>query len=127
MTSNKPGGSLTRPFDRLVLQLHALALATRDPRTPWLARLVVFLVVSYALSPIDLIPDVIPLLGYLDDLLLVPLGVALAIKLIPPAVLADCQARAAAAPARPVSYFGAALIITCWLTIAVGLVWYWWR
>lgn len=74
--------------------MSALALAYHDPRTPWAARLTAALVVAYALSPIDLIPDFIPVLGYLDDLIVLPLGIALAIRLIPPQVMADCRARA---------------------------------
>ncbi|MGZ8520314.1 MAG: YkvA family protein [Candidatus Binatia bacterium] len=72
-------------------ETHALYLAGRDPRTPWPAKVVIALVVAYALSPIDLIPDFIPVLGYLDDILLLPLGIYLALKLIPAAVLADAR------------------------------------
>lgn len=72
-------------------ETHALYLAARDPRTPWYAKLMVGMVVAYALSPIDLIPDFIPVLGYLDDLLLLPLGIFLAVKLIPTAILADAR------------------------------------
>lgn len=105
---------------------HALYLAARHPDTPWPARLLAGLVVAYALSPIDLIPDVIPLLGYLDDIILVPAGIALVLRLIPPAVMDECRARAAAAPARPRSLAGAACIVVLWL-IAAALVgrWLW--
>jgi uncharacterized membrane protein YkvA (DUF1232 family) len=72
-------------------EIHALLIAYRDPRTPWPARLWLALVVGYALSPIDLIPDFIPVLGYLDDLLLLPLGIALAVRLIPAEVMADAR------------------------------------
>ena len=75
----------------------ALYLAVRDPRTPWYAKAVAAAVVAYALSPFDLIPDFIPVLGYLDDLIVVPLGITLALKLIPEPVIADCRARASAA------------------------------
>lgn len=75
-------------------EVYALYLAYRDPRVPWYARLLAGVVVAYAFSPIDLIPDFIPVLGYLDDLLLVPLGIALVIRLIPPHVLAECRAEA---------------------------------
>src|SRR5215207_3761726 len=81
---------------RLKTETYALYLAYRDPRVPWYARVVAACVVAYDISPIDLIPDFIPLLGYLDDLILVPLGIALAIRLIPPQVLADCRAQAEA-------------------------------
>ena len=85
---------------RLEQETYAIYLAYRDPRTPWYARLFAICVVGYALSPIDLIPDPIPILGYVDDLVLVPLGIALAIKLIPPPVLADCRAQAHASTAQ---------------------------
>jgi uncharacterized membrane protein YkvA (DUF1232 family) len=77
--------------------VHALYLASRDPRVPWYAKVVAVLVVSYALSPIDLIPDFIPVLGYLDDVILVPLGVLLVIRLIPPDILAEHRSLAATA------------------------------
>ena len=79
---------------RLKLETWAVYLAYRDPRTPWYARLFVLCVVGYALSPIDLVPDFIPVLGYLDDLVLVPLGLALAIRMIPQPVLDECRERA---------------------------------
>src|SRR5918999_619753 len=79
---------------RLKRELFALHLAARDPRTPWYAKVLVAGVVAYALSPIDLIPDPIPILGYLDDLLLLPLGIYLALKMIPEPVLAECRQKA---------------------------------
>lgn len=93
----------------------AVALAMRDPRVPWYAKLLGACVVAYALSPIDLIPDFIPVLGYLDDLVLVPLGLFLVLRLIPPAVLAEHRAAAAEMAERPVSYAGAAAVILVWL------------
>lgn len=75
-------------------ETYALFLAYKDPRTPWSAKVFTGLVVAYAFSPIDLIPDFIPILGYLDDLVLVPLGIRTAIKMIPPNVLAECRAKA---------------------------------
>ena len=93
--------------------------AARDPRLPWPVRLLALAVAAYALSPIDLIPDFIPVLGYLDDLVLVPLGIALVVKLTPEPVLADARVRAAATAARPVSRAGAAVVIALWL---LGLV-----
>src|SRR6478672_4265846 len=74
--------------------VHALYLAARDPRVPWYAKALAIAVAAYATSPIDLIPDFIPVLGYLDDLIIVPLGLALAIRLVPPHVLEECRARA---------------------------------
>jgi uncharacterized membrane protein YkvA (DUF1232 family) len=100
----------------------ALWLAARDPRTPWAARLVALAVAGYALSPIDLIPDFLPVIGQLDDLIIVPLGIALAIRLVPPQLMAEFRARAVAAP-RPVSRLAAVLILLLW--VAVG--WLLWR
>lgn len=118
--------NLRRRADELRRETYALYLAYRDPRTPWLARLVAGCVVAYAFSPLDLIPDFVPVLGYLDDLVLVPLGVALALRLIPPAVMADCRARARAATDRPNSWAAAAAIIVIWLGLAaLAVVWAW--
>ena len=98
----------------------ALYLAARHPETPWYAKLFVGGVVAYAFSPIDLIPDFVPVLGYLDDLVLIPLGIALAIRMIPPNVLAECRARAQASmvSGKPVSRIAAAVIIGIWLLLA---------
>jgi uncharacterized membrane protein YkvA (DUF1232 family) len=93
----------------------AIALAMRDPRVPWYAKALGACVVAYALSPIDLIPDFIPVLGYLDDLVLVPLGLFLLLRLIPAPVMAEHRAAAAELAQRPVSYAGAAAIIVIWL------------
>ena len=102
----------------------ALYLAARDPRTPWYAKLLVAGVVAYALSPIDLIPDFIPVLGYLDDLILIPLGIALAIKIIPEIVLNDCRARVQALQAKPVSRVAGLIIVCIWLLLtALGAIW----
>ena len=79
---------------QLQSETFALYLAARDPRTPWYAKLLVAGIIAYAFSPIDLIPDFVPILGYLDDLILIPLGIALAIRMVPHAVLAECRARA---------------------------------
>jgi uncharacterized membrane protein YkvA (DUF1232 family) len=98
---------------------HAVWLAARDPRTPWYARAVAIAVAAYALSPIDLIPDFVPVLGYLDDLILVPLGLWLALRLIPPAVLADHRAAAEAAADRPVSRVAATCVILAWIAFSV--------
>ncbi|MEW5958172.1 MAG: YkvA family protein [Chloroflexota bacterium] len=99
-------------------EIYALYLAYRDPRLPWYARLVAMVVVGYAFSPIDLIPDPIPVLGYLDDLILIPLGVALALKLIPPPVMADCREQAALRQEKPANWVAAGVIITIWLLLA---------
>ena len=85
---------------RLKREVYALYLAVRDPRCPWYARLFAGMVVAYVFSPIDLIPDFIPVIGYLDDLILVPLGVMVAIRLIPPQILAESRAEAGASSRR---------------------------
>jgi uncharacterized membrane protein YkvA (DUF1232 family) len=101
--------------------VHAIYLASRDPRVPWYAKILGIAVAAYALSPIDLIPDFIPVLGYLDDLIIVPLGIALVVKLIPPDVMAEHRELATAAQDRPVSTIGGAVIIVVWI-LAVCLI-----
>lgn len=113
---------LTRLKDwasRLVRNVLALWLAARDRRVPWAARLMALLVAGYALSPIDLIPDFVPVLGLLDDLLLVPGGVWVALRLIPPPLMAELREQAARI-ARPRSSAGAAIIVLIWLGSAVA-------
>ncbi len=108
---------LSRQFKR---ETYALYLAYRDPRTPWYARLFAACVVGYAFSPIDLIPDVIPVLGYLDDLILVPLGMAVALKMIPPPVLDECRDKAQSVmeQGKPTNWAAAAVIVAIWLFLA---------
>ena len=101
--------------------------AARDPRTPWAARLLALLVAAYALSPIDLIPDFIPVLGYLDDVLLVPLGLLLVMRLLPPEVLADARRQAALRLARPRSRVAAAVVVALWLAACAVCLWWWLR
>jgi uncharacterized membrane protein YkvA (DUF1232 family) len=115
-----------RRVERLKVETFALYLAYKDPRVPWHARLFAALVVAYALSPIDLIPDFIPVLGYLDDLVLVPLGTLVAIRLIPAAVLDECRAQARA-EIRPGNAIGrrAALVVGLTWLIAIILVAVW--
>lgn len=113
----------------LKAETYALYLAAHHPATPWYAKLLVATIVAYALSPIDLIPDFIPVLGYLDDLVLLPLGIALSIRLIPAPVLAECRERARAllAGPRPASRAAAAIIVLVWLAVS-ALAGYWaWR
>jgi uncharacterized membrane protein YkvA (DUF1232 family) len=98
---------------------HAVWLAARDPRTPWYAKALAFAVAGYALSPIDLIPDFIPVLGYLDDLILVPVGLWLVLKMIPREVLAAHRATAEAAADRPVSRAAAVAVVGVWIAVAV--------
>jgi uncharacterized membrane protein YkvA (DUF1232 family) len=105
---------------QLETETYALVLALRHPRVPWVARVVAACVVGYAFSPIDLIPDFVPVLGYLDDLLIVPLGIALAIKLIPADVLAECraQSREVMAQGKPVNWIAAGVVIAVWIGLA---------
>ena len=102
--------------------MYALYLAYRDPRVPWYARVFAACVVGYAFSPIDLIPDPIPVLGYLDDLILIPLGVALAIRMIPDEVLEECRQKAHSAGDQPVNRKAAVFVVAVWLVLAVLLV-----
>jgi uncharacterized membrane protein YkvA (DUF1232 family) len=104
----------------------ALWLAARDPRTPWHAKAVAAAVAAYALSPIDLIPDFIPVLGYLDDLLIVPLGIMLAVQLIPTALMVEFRAEAAGRSDRPRSVAGAAAIAVIWLAALALVAWLVW-
>jgi uncharacterized membrane protein YkvA (DUF1232 family) len=110
----------------LKAETFALYLAARDPRTPWYAKLAVAGIVAYAFSPIDLIPDFVPVLGYLDDLVLIPAGIALAIKLVPNQVLMECRAQAQEIiqNGKPVSRVAAAVIVVIWLALtALCIVW----
>jgi len=103
----------------------ALYLAARDPRVPWYAKAVAAVVAAYALSPIDLIPDFIPVLGYLDDLLLVAGGVWLVLRLIPPDVMAELRTVAAQRlAARPASWLGAAIVVAAWIVLAAAFGWW---
>lgn len=99
----------------------ALSYACRDARTPWYAKLLTAAVVAYALSPIDLIPDFIPILGYLDDVVIVPLGLSLALRLVPAPVMAECRARAAVASERPTSRGAAVVFVLIWIALALVL------
>lgn len=110
---------------QLEVEVYALYLACRDPRVPWYAKTFTACVVGYAFSPIDLIPDPIPILGHLDDLVLVPLGVLAARRMIPAPVLAECreEARAGIGTARPVNRKAAVVIVALWLLAAAGVVW----
>ena len=105
----------------LKIEIYALYLAYRDPRVPWYAKAFVALVVGYAFSPIDLIPDFIPVLGYLDDLVLIPLGVAVALKMIPEKVMEDCRIRSkeVMTKKKPINRVAAVVIICIWLMLIV--------
>ena len=96
---------------------HALYLAARDPRVPWYAKGLAVAIAAYAASPIDLIPDFIPVVGYLDDLIIVPLGIALVIKLIPAEIMAEHRALASAAQDRPASWTAATIFVVLWIAV----------
>ncbi len=112
---------------RIKRDVVAVYFAARDPRTPMMVRLMAMAVAAYALSPIDLIPDFIPVLGYLDDLLLVPLGLLLVIRLIPVEVLAISRQKAVATLARPRSRVAAAIVVSIWLLCLAGSGYWWFR
>lgn len=108
----------------LKTEAYALGLAVKHPGTSWYAKALAAAVVAYALCPIDLIPDFIPIIGYVDDLLLVPLGIALALKLIPPQIVSECRAQAETSmqEVRPTSWIAAAIIIAIWVLTAAIVV-----
>jgi uncharacterized membrane protein YkvA (DUF1232 family) len=105
----------------LKTETHAVYLAALDPRTPWYAKALVLLVVAYALSPIDLIPDFVPVLGYLDDAIIIPAGITLALRLIPAEVMAAARATARTTPvSRGLRIAGAVIIILMWIVAVVA-------
>lgn len=116
---------LKRRASALQREAYALYIAARDPRVPWYAKAFLALVLAHTFSPVDLIPDFIPVLGYLDDLLITPLGIALALKMIPAVVMADARRQADEAwrEGKPVSRAGAVMVIAIWLLVIVAIVW----
>lgn len=105
-------------------EIHALGLACADPRTPWYAKLLATLVVGYALSPVDLIPDFIPVLGYIDDLILLPAGIYLVIRVIPGEVMAECREKARGkSTGGKARWAAAAVIVFTWLLVIFWLAW----
>jgi len=106
---------------QLRTEIDAICLAYKDPRVPWYAKLLIACVIGYALSPIDLMPDFIPVIGYVDDLILVPLGIALTLKMIPPAVLAECREKARTDTTRRkrTNWIAATLILSIWVLLAL--------
>jgi len=117
-------------LDKLKARAHTLKrdtvavwFAAKDKRTPWYARGLAILVAAYAFSPIDLVPDFIPVLGYLDDLVLVPAGIALTLKLIPPEVMADARLKAEDSLAKPATWWMTALIMVVWLSLLALIAW----
>ena len=116
-----------RRAKQLKIEIYAIYLAYKDPRVPWYARIFAACVVGYAFSPIDLIPDPIPILGYLDDLILIPLGVLLALKMIPKEVMTECRERSQEImrQGKPINRIAAIVIIAIWIlfaAIAVGFI-----
>lgn len=113
---------------KLKATLYALYLAYKDPHTPLAAKIVAAVVIAYALSPIDFIPDFIPVIGYLDDLILLPLGIFLAVKLIPEEIWEHCLNEAALAENKrlPRSYIAGAVIVAIWMLIGFGLACMFW-
>ncbi|OCR02348.1 hypothetical protein BCD67_20330 [Oscillatoriales cyanobacterium USR001] len=108
---------------KLKQDIYTVYLASIDPRVPWYARFLAICVVAYAFSPIDLIPDFIPILGYLDDLLIVPCGIWLLLKIIPPGILADCREKAAEISERqPKNWVAAGVIIIIWFLLGITAV-----
>jgi uncharacterized membrane protein YkvA (DUF1232 family) len=109
---------------KLKVETYTLYLAYKDPRVPWHAKVFVACVVGYAFSPIDLIPDFIPILGYLDDSVLIPLGIALALKMIPKPVLEECRTKAqkSLSQEKPINWVAGGLIIAIWLLLTVLII-----
>lgn len=103
--------------------VHAVYLASHDPRVPWYVKLAAVCIAGYALSPIDLIPDFIPIIGYLDDLLIVPAAIYLVIKLIPPEILQEHRRTAEDITTKPRSILGAVFIVITWLLVIGAFAW----
>ncbi|RCW83111.1 YkvA family protein [Phyllobacterium bourgognense] len=121
---------MTTTFERLRAwaknikrDIYAVYFAARDKRTPWYAKALAFIVAAYALSPIDLIPDFIPIIGYLDDIILVPLGILLVVRMIPPDLIAEHRQTAAAMADRPTSRGAAIAIVILWICVAAFTLW----
>ncbi len=108
----------------LKLQIYALYLAYKDPRVPWYAKLFGALVVAYALSPIDLIPDFIPVLGYLDDLILIPLGIAFTVRMIPKEIMEECKTKAQSEMMvkKRKNWAAGTIVILIWLFVFVSVI-----
>jgi uncharacterized membrane protein YkvA (DUF1232 family) len=118
---------MTQWARRLKRDVHAVSLAARDPRTPWHVKALALAVAAYALSPIDLIPDFIPVLGYVDDLLIVPLGIALVIRLIPADIMEEYRSLAAVTEQRPASRAAAVVVVLVWIASAMLFGWWLYR
>ena len=108
------------------LDVASLWIAARDPRTPWYAKVAAAAVTAYALSPIDLIPDFVPVLGYLDDLIIVPFGILLAVRFVPDRLMREFRQEAVRRESLPTSYVGATIIAAIWIVILVVSAWFFW-
>ena len=110
---------------QLKTKTYTVFLACKDPRTPWYARLFAVAVVAYAFSPIDLIPDFIPILGHLDDLIIIPVGISITLRMIPPNILAECQEKAqqTVEGGKPTNWAAACVIIAAWLLVIALTFW----
>ena len=124
MTETKVAEHWKQRARKLKMEVYSLYFAYRDPRIPWYAKLFIAVVVAYAFSPIDLIPDFIPVLGYLDDLLLIPLGVTLAIKMIPDSIMDEARKKTQALNQKPKSWAGAALVVSIWIVLVAMIVYF---
>jgi uncharacterized membrane protein YkvA (DUF1232 family) len=122
MEGKAKGGRLRQFVHALRVDAHAIWLAVRDPRTPVALRIFGALVAAYALSPIDLIPDFVPVLGLIDDAIILPLGIWLFTKMVPKPLWAEYKAKAEAETQRPVSIAGAAMVIAIWAAMAVLII-----
>jgi uncharacterized membrane protein YkvA (DUF1232 family) len=125
---SESAGDPRRRLKQLRIDAHAAWLAARDPRCPWHARLLGLAVTAYALSPIDLIPDFIPVLGLLDDLIVVPLGIWLFVRMLPPDLFEEHRTLAERAAERPRSPAGVLIVLTIWFAAALLACWQlgWW-
>ena len=112
---------------KLKIELHALYLAYRDPRVPWYAKALIAAIMGYALCPLDLIPDFIPVLGYVDDIIIIPAAITLAIKMVPQDVLEECRERAQSEPfSKKNNWIAAGVIVLIWLLViyvVVKVIW----
>jgi uncharacterized membrane protein YkvA (DUF1232 family) len=120
--------SLKQKAKSLKTEIYVLYLAYKDPRVPWYAKAFMLVVIAYFLSPIDLIPDFIPVLGYVDDLIIVPAGIFLALKMIPRDVIEDCRGKARSEPiAGKAKWIATLVIVSVWLLVLYFLVRFIWQ
>lgn len=124
MSEAKVKQTLRQRARKIKSDVYALYFAYRDPRVPWYAKLFAALVVGYAFSPIDLIPDFVPLLGYLDDVIIIPLGITLAIKMIPEEAMNEAREKANELHGKPKNWFAAIIIIAVWILLAFAAAWF---